>query len=183
MTVLAETRNQRRTDDFSVPSYAAKLLIILDEAALSEGFSSFQSLFSSAIHLHFIVQTKQKKKRILCSYPELASYSFDCLATVSSERLLSILRIQFIGTRLAVAGSSSFVKTIQNQAETAGFSDEEMQLRIIGFQEKAIFCVKCYSRHAQNKKEPFICPSCQTELEVSPHYSKRLDAYLGHIHC
>lgn len=182
MTALSETRNQRGPDDFSVPPSAAKLLVVLDEAALSEGFSSFQSFFSSALHLHFIVQTKQKKKQILFSHPELAPCSLDCLMTISSERLLSILRIQFMGTRLAAAGNAHFIKTIRNQAETAGFSDEEMHLRIIGFQKEAVFCVTCYTRHDQNQKDIFVCPSCRTELAVSRHYSRRLDAYLGYVH-
>ncbi|MEM1506055.1 dimethylamine monooxygenase subunit DmmA family protein [Domibacillus sp. 8LH] len=181
MTPLFEIIEAEEINYFSVPPHTAKLLIVLDETALSEGFSSLQSFSSTDIRLHFIVQTKQKKKQILSSYPELSFHPIDCLVTVSSERLLSILRIQFIGTRLVVSGSSSFVKTIREAAETAGFSDEEMQLKVIGSQKVAVFCVKCYSRHERNDEDLFLCPSCRTELDVSPHYSKRHDAYLGHI--
>ncbi|WNS78040.1 dimethylamine monooxygenase subunit DmmA family protein [Domibacillus sp. DTU_2020_1001157_1_SI_ALB_TIR_016] len=181
MTPLFEIIEAEEINYFSIPSHTAKLLIVLDEAALSEGFSSLQPFFSTDIRVHFIVQTKQKKKQILSSYPELSSHPLDCLVTVSSERLLSILRIQFIGTRLVVSGSSSFVKTVRSEAETAGFSDEEMQLKVIGSQKDTVFCVKCYSRHDRNEKEFFVCPSCRTELDVSSHYSKRHDAYLGYI--
>ncbi|MCM3791051.1 hypothetical protein M3221_22175 [Domibacillus indicus] len=181
MIPLSETIQAEEINHFSIPSHTAKLLIVLDEAALLEGGSSLQPFFSTDIRLHFIVQTKQTKKHILYSYPELSSYSLDCLVTVSSERLLSILRIQFIGTRLVVAGSAPFVKTVRNHAETAGFSDEEMQLKIIGSQKDTVFCVKCYSRHDRNEKDFFVCPSCRTELDVSSHYSKRHDAYLGYI--
>jgi dimethylamine monooxygenase subunit C len=66
--------------------------------------------------------------------------------------------------------------------EKAGFSDEEYQC--IGFGERRIrvFCCRCHGiSEVLHGEQEVTCQHCQLHLEITSHYSKLKDAYLGFL--
>jgi dimethylamine monooxygenase subunit C len=89
-------------------------------------------------------------------------------------------RHQKMGTYLYIAGHEEFVKRLQKLAMQAGFSQYEMQIIVVGTKSKSVICCKCYGVNEVKEERNIVCKHCGLELEVSDHYSRRLDAYLGY---
>ncbi len=87
---------------------------------------------------------------------------------------------QKMGVYLYVAGTKEFVNRIQNLAGEAGFSEYEMQLDVVGPVRKKVICGKCHGINEAEDEKQIMCRRCGIGLEVSGHYSRRLDAYLGY---
>jgi dimethylamine monooxygenase subunit C len=89
--------------------------------------------------------------------------------------------IQKMGAYLYISGTSDFVKRIQSKAMEAGFSEHDMQSLTIGPAKKKLICCTCHGRNEVSDLHYVFCGQCGEELEVSDHYSRRLDAYLGYV--
>ncbi|GED66868.1 hypothetical protein BRE01_05700 [Brevibacillus reuszeri] len=87
---------------------------------------------------------------------------------------------QKMGTYMYLSGKWEFVSRIKNLALEAGFTEFEMQLKVIGPARKKLLCSKCYGIHEVEEVLHVICIHCGLYLEVSNHYSRRLDAFLGY---
>lgn len=88
---------------------------------------------------------------------------------------------QKMGTYLYISGSWAFVKKMKNRALKAGFSAHEMQTAVIGPVQKHLVCSSCHGMNVADHPALVTCGHCGQELEVSNHYSRRLDAYLGYV--
>jgi dimethylamine monooxygenase subunit C len=89
-------------------------------------------------------------------------------------------RAQKMGTYLYIAGYWEFVKRVQKLAVDAGFTQHEMQIKICGPIKKMAICCRCHGVNELADERQITCMHCGLELEVSDHYSRRLDAYLGY---
>lgn len=98
------------------------------------------------------------------------------------ESLLGLwLNQQKMGTYLYISGKWDFVKHVKNLAYDIGFSDYEMQTAVIGTIKKKLVCCTCHGENDVENQIRAVCAHCGQELEVSSHYSRRLDAYLGYV--
>ncbi|MBT2692223.1 hypothetical protein J7E32_04365 [Bacillus sp. ISL-55] len=86
-----------------------------------------------------------------------------------------------MGTYLYISGSSDFVKRIQGAAMEAGFSQYDMQSHTIGPARKKLICCTCHGENEVLNQSDIVCGHCGEKLEVSDHYSRRLDAFLGYV--
>jgi len=126
---------------------------------------------------------KAKEKDPVMEY--LQQRHGDHIVSISSftdEEIQSILDKQMMGTKLFISGSWSMVREVKEIAYAAGFTDEEIQAREIGEKEEKVYCVKCYKFSRKTESNELACEHCNTLLDVSGHYSKTLDSYLGYIH-
>lgn len=98
------------------------------------------------------------------------------------DALLSkYLEAQEMGTRLFTCGDATTVKRLQRIAQNAGFGAEEAYFEVIGKQRDRVFCAACSHLNPPSQKKFIRCTNCGRLLEVSSHYSKRLDAVLGYL--
>ncbi|WP_318503710.1 dimethylamine monooxygenase subunit DmmA family protein [Bacillus sp. T3] len=97
------------------------------------------------------------------------------------EMVTPILSKAKMGTKLYLIGEWKMVLDIKQQALEFGFTEEEIIAKGIGEKEEHVFCVKCYHINKKTEKTVIRCEKCQQKLDVSAHYSKRHDAYLGFI--
>lgn len=88
---------------------------------------------------------------------------------------------QKMGTYLYLSGELEFVNILKNLAVNAGFSEHEMQMKVWGTTTKKLICCTCHGGNDVGDKLHITCKHCGQELEVSNHYSRRLDAYLGYV--
>ncbi|MEH7883388.1 dimethylamine monooxygenase subunit DmmA family protein [Bacillus sp. JJ1609] len=94
--------------------------------------------------------------------------------------LILWLSQQKMGTYLYLSGVWEFVNRLKNLALEAGFSDHEMQLNVQGPVSKRVICCKCHGVNRVGNDQNITCAHCGVELEVSSHYSRRLEAYHGY---
>lgn len=88
---------------------------------------------------------------------------------------------QKMGTYLYVSGELEFVNILKNLAFNAGFSEHEMQMKVLGPTTKKLICCTCHGGNDVGDQLHITCKHCGQELELSNHYSRRLDAYLGYV--
>ncbi|MEH7445142.1 dimethylamine monooxygenase subunit DmmA family protein [Bacillus sp. JJ1122] len=139
--------------------------------------------------------TKGKRKYLFCADSKSADplyilvqqaienkVSFDYLVIEhESDSFLELwLNQQKMGTYLFLSGTGEFVNRLKNLALEAGFSDQEMQLSVQGPVSKRVICCKCHGVNNVEDELHITCMHCAVDLEVSSHYSSRLEAYLGY---
>lgn len=88
---------------------------------------------------------------------------------------------QKMGAYLYISGTWEFVKKLESLAMEAGFSDHEMQTAVTGPAPKQLVCSSCHELNEADQSASITCKHCGQELEISNHYSRRLDAYLGYV--
>ena len=88
---------------------------------------------------------------------------------------------QRMGTFLYLSGEWQFINRLKKLSLEAGFSEYEMQINIVGPISKKLVCCECYGVNEFRDNDMHItCNHCGIGLEVSSHYSRRLEAYLGY---
>lgn len=96
-------------------------------------------------------------------------------------KLLDYLNNQPMGSRVYVCGEPQTVKRMIQLTEEAGFSSEEVLSERIGQRLERVFCIGCYLVNPAAQSRFIHCMHCGRALEVSSHYSTRLDAVLGYL--
>lgn len=121
--------------------------------------------------LYFLVQQAMEVK---------VPFDFLVIENESDSFLDLWLSLQKMGTYLYLSGKWEFVNRLKNLALEAGFSEFEMQMKVMGSIRKKLICCKCHGVNDVDDELHITCKHCGLELEVSNHYSRRLDAYLGY---
>jgi dimethylamine monooxygenase subunit C len=103
------------------------------------------------------------------------------LSSTSSEEIYKIFESQFIGTKLFLSVQWSMLKELKKLALRAGFNEDEIQAQGWGEKEERVFCIKCYHLNKLTAQKQVTCEKCHASLEVSRHYSRLHDAYLGYL--
>lgn len=88
---------------------------------------------------------------------------------------------QKMGSYLYISGEWEYVNRMKKIALAAGFSHEEMQMQVIGPLKKKLICCTCHAGNLIDDETYITCMNCGAELEISTHYSPRLEAYLGYV--
>lgn len=167
--------------DFELHHNCQNMIILVDQSALFDSLADID--FLALKNIEFNVFVKAKEKDPVMEY--LQQKHGDHIVSISSftnEEVQSILDNQLMGTKLFISGSWSMVQDVKQVAYAAGFTDEEIQTREMGEKEEQLYCVKCYKISKKTNSDQQKCEHCNTLLDVSEHYSKTLDSYLGYIH-
>ncbi|PGT76585.1 dimethylamine monooxygenase subunit DmmA family protein [Bacillus sp. AFS040349] len=168
---------------FQLPSFSKKLLVFLDKTSL---FESSGLALLTYITLHklnaeiFVTMTTEEQENLFHELLTLFPIPIQFISNYSSEVISPYLEDRLVGTKLFISGPWTMMTKIKNTAYLVGYSDEEIQTNILGKKSEKLFCVKCYGFNKKQDDEA-ICQHCLTLLDVSSHYSRRLDAYLGYI--
>jgi dimethylamine monooxygenase subunit C len=112
---------------------------------------------------------------------EKIPFDFHIFAEGQEPMLKTWFCTQKMGTYLYISGSAEFVKMVKELAFETGFSEQEIQTATKVFLPKKLICCTCHGENEAWENQIVICRLCGQELEVSDHYSRRLDAYLGYV--
>lgn len=102
-------------------------------------------------------------------------------ASLSTTELEAWLSRQKMGSYLYLSGSWQTVSHVREIAQKAGFTEDDMQCKGVGPKLIQVMCSKCHGINPAFGQTKIICRHCFLPLEVSEHYSRRLDAYLGYM--
>ncbi|SDJ11620.1 dimethylamine monooxygenase subunit DmmA family protein [Alteribacillus bidgolensis] len=173
---------------FKLHSNCKKVLLLIDKLALIESLAIVHSLSINKIETQFFLKINSQQESIfnymaLRNYLQEIPYNNAAILPSSSydKKVQSIFEKQKIGTNIFISGSFSMLDSLKQKAYEAGFSDEEIQYRGFGQKQEKIYCVKCYSYNKKHSTQTIECENCNTILDVSDHFSRRLNAYLGYI--
>ncbi len=101
----------------------------------------------------------------------------------SNQNLLDALRTRldgvFMGTRLYLSGSETFIGTAMQAANAVDLNRDEVLREHSGTQVRRVWCVHCDTYTENVTQRLFVCPGCQLNLVVRDHYSRRLAAFQG----
>jgi dimethylamine monooxygenase subunit C len=149
-----------------------KILVLLEGAHAREHKAIIQKLSKETYMLEFFIVGENHKED---TYPTLS------LQYSSINNVNNIFLRQLMGTTLYIVGEDSFIQQMIGHAYGAGFTDQEIQTCQLGMKMDKVFCVKCYQLLSKNQDEEVTCIHCQTKLQISNHFSKRHNAFLGYI--
>jgi hypothetical protein len=166
---------------FKLQPNCKKMLLLIDESAVIDSLAIISSLSIKKIETHLYVKTTSQQEDIVDYLQDILYNNINLLSSFDDERVHSIFDEQIIGTNIFISGSWSMLHHIKQKAYDVGFSDEEIQYRGFGRKQEKVYCVKCYSYNKKQSANEITCESCKTVLEVSKHFSRRLDSYLGYI--
>lgn len=139
--------------------------------------------------------SKGKRKLIFCSdskneeifdhlvkqaIEENTPYQFFMIEKESDYCISQLLSQQKMGTYLYLSGKWEFVNRLMSLALEAGFTEHDMQMKVLGPIQKKLICSKCYGVNDVGDHLHITCNHCHLKLEVTNHYSRRLEAYLGY---
>ncbi|MDR4946447.1 dimethylamine monooxygenase subunit DmmA family protein [Neobacillus cucumis] len=153
-----------------IPKNAKKMLLFLEDPEFLNELNVLDTLAKQRIG-----------KNIYLNMNHASAEDRSLFIPFSKNDVPTILYKQLVGTHLLIAGNPAFLGEIKELAYLAGFSENEIQSVVLGPKEETVFCVKCYSSNLKQQAEEIHCRHCETTLQVSNHFSKRLNAYLGYI--
>jgi hypothetical protein len=107
------------------------------------------------------------KLRIFSSIAEVVAYLDHVLARC------------FMGTRLYVAGSESFIGSVVQVATKYNLNGDEVQREQCGSAARRVYCIHCKAANENVKTNLVKCLGCGRQLLVREHYSRRLATYMG----
>lgn len=168
---------------FTPWSLANKVVLFIDKESFIEGLTIMHYLRHSNVEFCLYIDLEQQAKGKSAYLQKNFPDRFKILSSFTEQEIFPIIQKHTVGTKLFIAGQWRMIEQINRLAIEAGFSDEEIQVRGTGKQNENIFCVKCYQINNSNdinEQEP-ACEYCHSPLDISRHYSKRLNAYLGYV--
>ncbi|WP_067727607.1 dimethylamine monooxygenase subunit DmmA family protein [Oceanobacillus damuensis] len=166
---------------FKIPERCKKMLLLMEEAALFDNLVIIDFLSFNGVEANVYVKAGEQGE--LLGYLQ-HYHNINLITSLDNFKLQTIFNNQVIGTRLYISGSWSMINFVKNVAYNSGFTDDEIQYNGLGQKKEKIMCVKCYAFNTNqtgDEIEEMICEHCNTKLEVSSHYSRRLGAYLGYV--
>ncbi|MED4286838.1 dimethylamine monooxygenase subunit DmmA family protein [Priestia megaterium] len=158
-----------------------RVLLFIDELAMFENLSILYSLSLSKLETYIYIKIQKEPQETTRYLQRLFSDHINFKPFVSNQEVPDILAEQLMGTKLFISGLQSMVREVKEIAYDAGFTDDEIQYKEIGPRKEKVLCVKCYQLNGKKNEHEIICEHCNTFLDVSTHFSRRLDAYLGYI--
>jgi dimethylamine monooxygenase subunit C len=89
---------------------------------------------------------------------------------------------QKMGTYVYVSLPWEKLDSFKQLIEKVGFSEAEYQSIGYGEQKINVYCCRCHGNTEVTSTEAEIaCQHCHLQLEISMHYSRLLNAYLGYV--
>ncbi|WP_175638472.1 dimethylamine monooxygenase subunit DmmA family protein [Metabacillus schmidteae] len=161
-----------------------KLLLFIDDFSLIESLALIRYLTTQPFNGYVYLLTEMNNEDNKSLYfQDILGNQFSKIS-FSHKELNQTLQSQEIGTRLFLVGKWAMVDDIEKIAHEIGFTNEEIVKHGLGEKVDHIFCVKCYQFSIKQDplQEETTCSHCQIRLDISNHFSKRHNAYLGYIH-
>lgn len=93
--------------------------------------------------------------------------------------LNDVLPTMFMGLRLYVAGSESFIWSVSECAKAYGIEDADIMKELTGTLARTVYCVHCKAITRDITTNIGKCCGCERMLFVRDHFSRRLGAYMG----
>ncbi|MFJ4432425.1 dimethylamine monooxygenase subunit DmmA family protein [Pseudomonas sp. NPDC089395] len=93
--------------------------------------------------------------------------------------LRRLLESAYMGTRLYLSGSESFIGTTMQAANAVDLNRDEVLREHSGTLVRRVWCAHCDTYTENVTHRVFTCPGCQLDLVVRDHYSRRLAAFQG----
>jgi dimethylamine monooxygenase subunit C len=163
-----------------LPNYR-KVLFLIDELDLFDSLASIDLLSQNKIETSIYVKTDRQQGEILNHIQHITHNNINYVSSFENDEVETLLSEQMIGTRIFISGPWEMIQQIKEIAGTVGFTDEEIHYNGSGETNDKVYCVKCYSYNKSQNTNEITCEHCNTVLDVSKHFSKRLDAHLGYI--
>jgi hypothetical protein len=85
----------------------------------------------------------------------------------------------FMGTRLYLAGSESFIGLAMKMARQFDLNADEVLREHCGSLVRRVWCVHCDSYNENITQRVFACTGCGKPLVVRDHYSRLMGAFMG----
>lgn len=98
---------------------------------------------------------------------------------VALQNLDDMLSECVMGTRLYVAGSESFIGSVEQVAAKYNLERDEVQREHAGSRARRVYCIHCRTSLENVTTNIVGCTRCSRQLLVRDHYSRRLAAYMG----
>ena len=89
------------------------------------------------------------------------------------------LALAFMGTRLYLAGSESFIGLAMKVARQFDLNADEVLREHCGSLVRRVWCVHCDSYNENITQRVFSCAGCGKPLVVRDHYSRLMGAFMG----
>ncbi|CAG9620015.1 dimethylamine monooxygenase subunit DmmA family protein [Sutcliffiella rhizosphaerae] len=110
------------------------------------------------------------------------TYQIYYLNKMNRSLLLELLEQMKMGTYLYLVADSKLLFDLKPALQKLGYSTCEAQYICHQMDHRMVFCSKCHQIFSVfSKVNCTNCPNCQLTLEVSEHYSKIKNAYLGYV--
>lgn len=95
------------------------------------------------------------------------------------EALQQRLATAYMGTRLYLAGSESFIGAAMKVARQFDLNADEVLREHCGSLVRRVWCVHCDSYSENITRRVFNCTGCGKPLVVRDHYSRLMGAFMG----
>jgi dimethylamine monooxygenase subunit C len=89
------------------------------------------------------------------------------------------LTAAFMGTRLYLAGSESFIGAAMKIARSFDLNHDEVLREHCGSLVRRVWCVHCDTYNENITMRVFACSGCGKPLVVRDHYSRLMGAFMG----
>jgi hypothetical protein len=96
-----------------------------------------------------------------------------------AEALHARLSRAFMGTRLYLAGSESFIGQAMRVARQFDLNADEVMREHCGSLVRRVWCVHCDTYNENITLRVFSCAGCGKPLVVRDHYSRLMGAFMG----
>jgi hypothetical protein len=158
-----------------------KLLFFIDHSTVIESLALVEYLKIKQFRPRIYLENGAVEEKVFDYFKSKLQSDVIILPDFTEEEIQPILKKETMGTKLFLFGYWKMVIKIKKVAQKIGFLEPEIIVCGIGEKEERVFCVRCYHQNKKNDQPVLTCEKCSTILDVSNHYSKRHDAYLGYI--
>jgi hypothetical protein len=107
---------------------------------------------------------------------ELRLHAIDAEAVADLKRTLAAC---FMGTRVYVAGSESFIGSCVQVTASYALNPDEVQCEHLGSAARRVYCIHCKASNEDVTTNIVRCAGCGRHLLVRDHYSRRLAGFMG----
>jgi hypothetical protein len=85
----------------------------------------------------------------------------------------------FMGARVYVAGSESFIGSCVQVTSHCAMNADEVQCEHLGSAARRVYCIHCKTSNENVTTNIVPCDGCGRQLLVRDHYSRRLAGFMG----
>jgi NAD(P)H-flavin reductase len=85
----------------------------------------------------------------------------------------------FMGSRVYVAGSESFIGSCVQVTAQYAMNADEVQCEHLGDAARRVYCIHCKTSNENATTKVVPCSGCGRRLLVRDHYSRRLAGFMG----
>ncbi len=165
-----------------LPTNIKKGLIFIEQSSVLQQLELINNIAKLVkkplLHIKAFSVLENIEKAIYENFPHLPIH----FSQLDSADLSNYLQQQKIGTHMIVIGTRETITEWEKIGTQVGFPLDAIHKIVLEGDLKKVFCVRCYSLFPSQTIEHVLCKNCHSQLDVSNHFSKLHNAYLGYIH-